>query len=95
MFISLDKLESYPRYKPFHDDLMNMLAGERKSPGMNESDAKSLVKWLKLNNTMPESEILHHIVTSLVPLKSRTQKLEPFQDHFRVHESSNHTTYPA
>ena len=95
MYISLDKLATYPPYKHFRDDLMNMLAGKRNSPGMDERDAERLVTWLKRHNTLPESEILHHIVTALVPLKSRTQKLQPFQDQSRGHESSIPTPTPA
>ena len=55
-----------------------MLAGKRESPRMNDSDAKRLERWLKVHNTLPESEILRYIVNTLVPLKSRTQKLQPF-----------------
>ena len=95
MYISVDKLETYLPYKHFHDDLMNMLAGKRNSPGMAESDAKRLVTWLKGHNALPESDILHHIVTALVPLKGRTQKLQPFQDQSRGHESSNPTSTPS
>ena len=95
MYISLDKLATYPPYKHFRDELMNMLAGKRNSPGMGESDAERLVTWLKRHNTLPESEILHHIVTALVPLKGRTQKLQPFQDQSRGHESSNPIPTPT
>ena len=68
-----------------------MLAGKRESPRMNESDAKRLVRWLKVHNTLPESEILRYIVNALVPLKSRTQKLQPFQDQTRGDQNSNPT----
>ena len=95
MFISLEKLATYTPYKQFHDELLNMLAGKRKSPRMGESDAKRLVKWLKLHNTLPEDEILRYIVNTLVPLKGRTQKLQPFQDQSRGHESSNPTPTPT
>ena len=89
MYISREKLATYTPYKQFYDELTNMLAGKRKSPGMGESDAKRLVRWLKLHNTLPESEILRYIVNALVPLKGRIQKLQLFQDQSSGHESSN------
>lgn len=89
MCISGEKLVTHTPYKHFHGELMNMLAGKRGSPGMSSSDAKRLVRWLKLNNTLPESEILRYIVTTLVPLKGRTPKLQPFHDQSSGHESSN------
>ena len=72
-----------------------MLAGERDSPRMNESDAKGLVRWLRVHSTSPEGAILRHIVNALVPLKSRTQKLQPFQEQSSGHESSNPTPNPS
>ncbi len=72
-----------------------MLAGQRESPRMNESDAKRLVRWLEVNNTLPESEILRYIVNALIPLKSRTQKLQPFQDQSTSNENSNPTPDPS
>lgn len=95
MFISVEKLATYTPYKQFHDELMNMLAGKRNSPRMGESDAKRLVQWLKLHNTLPEDEILRYIVNALVPLKGRTQKLQPFQDQSGGRESSYPTSTPT
>ena len=72
MYISREKLATYTPYKQLYDKFTNMLAGKRKSPRMDESDAKRVVRWLKLHNTLPESAILRYIVNALVPMKGRT-----------------------
>ena len=95
MYFSREKLETYTPYKPFYDELTKMLAGERKSPRMDESDAKGLVRWLRVHSTLPEGAILRHLVNALVPLRSRTQKLQPFRDQSSSHESSNPTPNPS
>ena len=80
MYINPGKLKTYTPYKLFYDGLTNTLAGKRESPRMVEDDANRLLRWLELHNTLPESGILRYTANALIPLKSRTQELHPFQD---------------